>query len=188
MHLLIGLGNPGREYIFTKHNAGFRTLDLLAREFKLSWIKKYRGFYSSFIYNSKTVEMIKPHTYMNLSGLSLVSYLKSQKKDFSEISNNILVIHDDLDLPLGVIRFKKDGSSGGQKGVESIVAMMGTKSFPRLKIGIGRPPGGMSGEEFVLLPFKGDSVILFEETIDRAVVAIKCYLDEGISYAQSLFN
>ncbi|MBT9174425.1 MAG: Peptidyl-tRNA hydrolase [candidate division WS2 bacterium] len=188
MHLLLGLGNPGREYIFTKHNAGFRTLDLLAREYKLSWVKKYRGLYSSFIYNSQTVEMIKPHTYMNLSGLSIVSYLKSQKIDLSELTKNMLIIHDDLDLPLGVIRFKQEGSSGGQKGVESIIAMMGTKSFSRLKIGIGRPPGGMSGEEFVLLPFTGDSAILFEETIDRAVVALKCYLDKGISYAQSLFN
>lgn len=188
MHLLVGLGNPGLDYQLTRHNMGFMVLDSFASKNNLRWQRKYRGLYSSLKFNDIFVELIKPLTYMNLSSLAITSYVAKNELNLQDLSSKLLVIHDDIDLPEGKLRFKSNSSSGGHKGVESIVELFGHSRFNRLKIGVGRPNKESEVEDFVLQKFSSKDLKLLKETIDNAVSAVEFYLTEGIVAAMSKFN
>ena len=134
MKLIVGLGNPGIEYKNTRHNIGFYYLDLLANKYNLTFKEKYNGMYTKTIINSEDVILLKPLTYMNLSGecvIKFVNYYKIKNED-------ILIIHDDLDIDIGRIKLKENGSSGGHNGIKSIIDNLNTEKFKRLKIGISK--------------------------------------------------
>lgn len=166
MWLIVGLGNPGRKYEFTRHNVGFMVIDRLCRDFGIQ-LKEYDLYMMGrAIINNRDLILLKPLTYMNQSGIAV----KKVCNNFKITSEKVLVIHDDIDMALGKIRFKKKGSSGGHRGVQSIIDVIG-ESFMRLKIGIGRsreiPP-----DEYVLQSFKEDEIKIIDIAITRTVERI----------------
>ena len=168
--LVVGLGNPGKEYERTRHNVGFMVVDELVRKLRL---KNFSEESLSHVYRARIagreVLLAKPQTYMNNSGLAVVNLLEENRIEPKEM----LVVYDDLDLPLGMTRLRLEGSSGGHRGVESIIKSIGTEKFPRLKIGIGRPKRKEDVVNYVLSPFSKEE----EETV-RAVIkkASECVL------------
>ncbi len=185
-YLIVGLGNPGVKYARTRHNIGFRCVDTLAERHGLSFDRKQgKALLASGTIAGRSVLLAKPQTYMNLSG-EAVSAIAAFYRIPPE---RLLVIFDDLDLPVGTIRIRKRGGAGGQKGMKSIIDRLGTQEFPRIRFGIGRPPGRMDPADYVLLPFAdGDESILVVETIDRVVQAVEIWLAEGIDAAMNRFN
>lgn len=185
-HLIVGLGNPGREYEETRHNVGFRCADALVQAHHLKYDpkKKSKGKVAEGMIAGKPVLIAKPQTFMNLSG-STVQGLAS----FYKIPpDRILVIFDDLDLPPGILRIRQKGGSGGHRGLTDIIQRLGTQDFPRIRFGIGRPPGRMDPAAFVLQRFSGEEETLVAQTVDRAVKAIELWLAEGINSAMNRFN
>jgi len=165
IRLVVGLGNPGEEYENTRHNVGFMVVDELVRRLKL---RERREECLSHVYRAhiagRTVLLAKPQTYMNNSGFAVVNLLEEYGIEPPEM----LVIHDDLDLPLGMVRLRLEGGSGGHRGVESIIRNVKTQSFPRLKIGIGRPRRKEEVVGYVLSPFSGEELDLVGSVIRKA--------------------
>ncbi len=184
-HLIIGLGNPGREYDDTRHNVGFRVVDELARRHQLTFGKKERkAVAATGVILGKKVILAKPQTYMNLSGEAVRALADFYKVELARI----LVIADDLDIPPGTVRLRKSGSAGGQGGMKNIIQHLGTQDFSRLRFGIGRPPGKMQAKDYVLGVFKGDEAILAAQMVDRAADAVETWLREGIEIAMTRHN
>ncbi len=183
MWLVVGLGNPGDDYADTRHNIGFMVIDVLSARFKISIRQKTTNFVygRGFIEDQKAI-LIKPLTFMNRSGIAVWDAIRK----YEEI-DNILVVHDDLDLDTGVIRIKKTGSSGGHNGIQSIIERLGSNDFIRLKIGIGRPNRGPA-EKYVLRPFNKQERPVMEEAVERAADAIPVILTKGVSHAQNVFH
>ncbi|MDL1902979.1 aminoacyl-tRNA hydrolase [Anaerolineae bacterium CFX9] len=185
MYLIVGLGNPGPRYERTRHNIGWQTLDRLALRHGLTFSKnEHHAQTASGTIVGQRVILAKPQTYMNLSGNSVAPLAHYYKIT----PDRILIVCDDLDLPLGTLRIRKGGSSGGQNGLRHIVERLGTQEIPRIRIGISRPPGRMDPADWVMTPFKGDDEILAVEMQDRAVRAIETWLTEGIELAMSRHN
>ncbi len=183
--LIVGLGNPGREYAQTKHNAGFWVIDAIARRHNLTNFNSERkALVASGRINGQNVILAKPQTYMNLSGESVRALVDFYKVDI----NNIIVIYDDLDLPFGVLRLRNTGGHGGQNGVRNIILHLGTKDFSRVRYGIGRPKGKMQARDYVLQKFSSDDHITAQKLIDTAVNAVELWLQEGIGLAMSRYN
>ena len=184
-YLIVGLGNPGKEYEGTRHNVGFRVVDELARRYGLAFGKKERkALAATGVIHGKKVILAKPQTYMNLSGEAVRSLV-----DFYKIElPNILIVSDDLDIPLGTVRMRKSGSAGGQNGIKSVLQHLGTQEFSRLRFGIGRPPGKMQAKDYVLSGFQGDDAILAAQVVDRASDAVETWLKEGIEIAMTRHN
>lgn len=182
-YLIVGLGNPGAKYQATRHNIGFRCVDALAARHNLSFDKKQaKALVAKGVIRGQQVILAKPQAYMNLSGDSVSGLLNFYKIP----PENLLVIFDDLDLPLGTLRIRASGGSSGQKGMKHIIQRIGTQDFNRIRFGIDRPAGRMDPADYVLLPFRdGDEQILAEETIQRALVAIELWLTEGINSAMN---
>jgi peptidyl-tRNA hydrolase, PTH1 family len=184
-YLFIGLGNPGREYKNTRHNIGFLVIDTLANRFSIQINRvKNKALIGSGLYLQNKVILAKPQTYMNLSGQSVASLVRF----FNLSLDHTVIIHDDLDLPFGTIRLRPSGSSGGQKGIHSVIQMLGTDQIPRMRMGIGRPPGRMSPVDYVLQRFSSQEEDLLDEVIDRAGQACLSYIDLGIEQTMSRFN
>ncbi len=184
-HLIIGLGNPGKEYDDTRHNVGFRVVDEVARRYGLTFGKTERkAKIASGIIRGKKIILAKPQTYMNLSGEAVRSLTDFYKVELPRI----LVISDDLDIPLGTVRLRKFGGAGGQGGMRSIIQHLGTQDFNRLRFGIGRPPGKMAPRDYVLSVFKGDDAILAAQVVDRASDATETWLIDGIDTAMNRYN
>jgi PTH1 family peptidyl-tRNA hydrolase len=184
-HLIVGLGNPGKEYENTRHNLGFRTVDELARRYGLTFGKKERkALVASGIIREKKVILAKPQTYMNLSGEAVRALVGFYKVDIARL----LMISDDLDLPLGTIRLRKSGGAGGQGGLKNVIQHVGSQEFNRLRIGIGRPPGKMNPKDYVLQSFKGDDEITARLVVDRAADAVETWLALGIELAMTQHN
>lgn len=184
-YLIVGLGNPGKEYDSTRHNVGFRVADELARRYGLTFGKKERkAVVATGVIHGKKVILAKPQTYMNLSGEAVRSLVDFYKVDLP----NILIICDDLDIPLGTVRLRKSGSAGGQNGIKSVIQHLGTQEFSRLRFGIGRPPGKMQAKDYVLSGFQGDDAILATQVVDRAADAVETWLKEGIEIAMTRHN
>lgn len=184
-YLIIGLGNPGKEYAETRHNVGFRVVDELARRYGLTFGKKERkAVVASGLILGKKVILAKPQTYMNLSGEAVRALVDFYKVDLP----HILVVSDDLDIPLGTLRLRKSGSAGGQGGLKSIIQHVGTTDFNRLRFGIGRPPGRMGAKDYVLQTFRGDDAILAAQVVDRAASAVETWLTDGIELAMTRYN
>ena len=183
--LIVGLGNPGREYANNRHNVGFQIIDLLAKRHGLAFSKLQNGaFTASATIQGRPVILAKPQSYMNLSGMSVASLTRF----YETALEDLLVVYDDLDLPVGTIRLRPDGGSGGQNGVNSIIDHIGRRDFPRIRIGIGRPPGKMDPAAYVLKDFRKDEQVVIGEVRERALDAIETWLREGIILAMSRHN
>ena len=178
--LVVGLGNPGPGYAKTRHNAGFRVLDRLAEEEGLVFREKSDALLAEW----DRGWLMKPLTYMNLSGRAVAPFVRKKGIPL----DRLLVVHDDLDLPLGKIRLKRGGSSGGQRGVASIIESLGDDGFDRLRIGIGRPPPGVDAARYVLSPFTPEEEKTFAKVLEAAADAVRVWKEEGLSAAQSRFN
>lgn len=184
-YLIVGLGNPGREYQRTRHNIGFRAVDAIAATYGLSFERsRGKSLLADGLIGGRRVLLAKPQTYMNLSGEAVRALL-----DFYKIPlEQLLVICDDLDIPPGTLRIRQKGGSGGQKGLKSISEHLGTQEFARMRIGIGRPPGRMDPAAFVLQDFGADEQILIIETLDRVVKSIMSWLEHGIGIMMTRHN
>lgn len=183
--LIVGLGNPGPEYARNRHNVGFRVVDVFAQAHQMAFRRiLHQALIAEGRLAGQRVILAKPQTFMNLSGRSvrpLVSYYRVPL-------NRLLVVYDDMDLPLGAIRLRPRGSPGGHNGMKSIVQALGTMEFPRLRIGIGRPPGHMNPADYVLQDFRPDEEEILEGVLHRATQAIRTFIEEGLEAAMNRFN
>ena len=184
--LIVGLGNPGREYEKTRHNAGFRAMDILAQKLGCKPDKlKYQGFYCQVNYQGKKLLLLKPQTFMNLSGRSvapLATFFKVPAK-------NIIVMFDDISLPPGRLRIRADGSAGGHNGIKSIIAELGNQDFPRVKIGVGaKPHPDFDLADWVLSAFTAQEENALQPALERAADAALAIIDHGVPEAANRFN
>ncbi len=183
--LIVGLGNPGREYKDNRHNVGFMLVDRLSVRLNARLTRvQAKALVGSVDYEADRIILAKPQTYMNLSGQSIQGLARFYKVPLE----NMIVAHDDLDLPFGVIRIRPGGGPGGQKGVASTIERLGSKDFPRLRIGIGRPPGRMDPADYVLQDFPRSDLALLSTILDRAVEAALTFVTEGLDAAMNKFN
>ncbi len=183
--LLIGLGNPGREYQNNRHNFGFMLMDRIAVRINARGLKvQSKAIVTSGIYQDRKLILAKPQTYMNLSGQAIQGLANFYKLPLE----NLLVAHDDLDIPFGTIRMRPGGGPGGQKGVASTIAQLGTKDFARLRLGIGRPPGKMDPSAFVLQNFSRDESKILSEILDHAAEAALEFVMNGLDKAMNKYN
>lgn len=183
MWLIAGLGNPGRKYSRTRHNVGFMAIEEVAGRHKIDLKDRDTHKIGRGSIEGRDVLLIEPLLYMNKSG-TVIQYLF---KKYTIHPENLIVIHDDLDMDTGKLRIRKTGSSGGHKGVESIIQSIGTRDFIRVKIGIGRE-GGVPAEEYVLNKFKKDEMVLIQEGIQTASDAVRSIISEGAGKAMNEFN
>ena len=184
-YLLVGLGNPGREYQTNRHNYGFMLIDRLAVRLNARGLKvQSKAIVTSATYEDHRLILAKPQTYMNMSGQSIQGLAHFYKLPME----NMLVAYDDLDLPFGTIRLRPGGGPGGQKGVASTIERLGTKDFARLRLGIGRPPGRMDPAAYVLQNFSRDELKLVSEILDRAADAALEFVMNGLDKAMNKFN
>src|SRR5437868_6000705 len=186
MKLIVGLGNPGSAYERTRHNVGFRVVDKLAAKLGWKWTeRRARAILASGTLGAEKVVLVKPLTFMNLSGEAvgdLVRWYKVQPED-------VLVVYDELDLPVGKIRLRSKGSAAGHNGLEDIIAHLHTNAFPRLRIGIGHPTHSRtSGKDYVLGIPPLDERISLETAEDRAAEAVQMFISQGISTTMNIVN
>lgn len=185
MKLIVGLGNPGRTYMRTRHNLGFRVVEELAARHGLRFNdRRFNAEIADGVIAGARVLLVKPQTFMNASG-EAVAPLAGYYRILAE---DILVVHDDLDLTPGKIRLRRQGSAGGHRGVASLIERLGTQDFPRLKIGIGHPRGPIAVVDYVLQAFGPEEVPLMEQAIAQAADAVELYLAEGLDAAMRRFN
>lgn len=185
MKLVAGLGNPGRRYEGTRHNVGFLVVAALARKFATSSLKeRFQGEVVEADLEGQKVLLLAPSTYMNASGASVLA-----ARDFYKIPNeDLLVICDDLNLPLGRLRVRAGGSSGGQKGVEDIIRRLGSDDFARVRIGIGSPPQGWDWANYVLNKFSKEEIPEMEQAVARAAEAAVVWAREGVAACMNRYN
>jgi len=185
VYLIVGLGNPGGEYKETRHNTGWRVIELWSRDLGVRLTGgRFRSRYAPATFKDKDVLLLLPETFMNLSGVAVKACADAYGFDIG----NILVIHDDLDLPLGRLKITRGGGSGGHKGVQSIIDNLGDSRFPRLKIGIGRPRSEEIVEDYVLSSFADDEKQMLERVLRLAVTACEGILAEGLETAMNYIN
>lgn len=183
MLLFVGLGNPGKKYEYTRHNMGFRSLDYLFQKEGISSLKSgFQGTYIKLVYHGQEVIFLKPETFMNLSGNSVIEIAHFFKIKPEEI----IVIYDDMDTEVGKIRLKEKGSSGGQKGMQSIINVFSTENIKRIKVGIGRPE--LPFIDYVLSRPRTDEEGDIQIAIERVYQAINWIVEKGFHYAQSRAN
>lgn len=184
--LIVGLGNPGKEYVKTRHNCGFRAIDLLAEKLGCKIDKcKFQGLYGQVIYNGKKLFLLKPQTYMNLSGRSVLQL----SAYFSIPPQKIIVLFDDISLVPGRLRIRPDGSAGGHNGIKSIITELGSQDFPRVKIGVGaKPEPERDLADWVLSPFSASEEKLLSPALENAGDAALCIIDKGVPEAANRFN
>jgi len=184
-YLIIGLGNPGREYKDNRHNIGFMVIDRIAVRLNAQGIKvQAKAIVTNALVQERKLILAKPQTYMNLSGQSVQGLLHFYKIPIE----NLIVAHDDLDLPFGTIRIRPGGGPGGQRGMASTIEQLGTKDFPRLRLGIGRPPGRMDPKDYVLQDFSKEDQKLLPEVLDRAADAALTFITDGLNKAMNKYN
>ena len=183
--LLAGLGNPGRKYRNNRHNVGFMVVDRIARELNIAFARvQSRAIIATGTYSDHRVILAKPQTYMNLSGQAIPSLLKFYKIP----SVQLLVIYDDMDLPLGSLRLRPGGGSAGQKGLANTIDRLGTQEFPRLRIGIDHPSGSVDPVNYLLDDFTRGEEQFVKEIIERAAQAALVFIKEGLNSAMNQFN
>ncbi len=183
--LIVGLGNPGREYTQTRHNFGFMLIDRLTLRLNARGMKvQSKAIVITAQYEGRKLILAKPQTYMNLSGQSVQGLVRFYKLPLE----HLLVAHDDLDLPFCTIRMRPGGGPGGQKGIKSTIDQLGTPEFARLRLGIDRPPGRMDSAAYVLQDFTQKELLAVSETLDRAADAALTWVTEGLNAAMNKFN
>ena len=183
--LIAGLGNPGREYRETRHNIGFMLVDRLAVRLNLSFRRlQFKALVATGSHAGNRVILAKPQTFMNLSGQAVSALVRFYKLPLTDL----MVAHDHLDLPFGAIRIRPDGGAGGQRGMDSIIERLGTQEFPRIRLGIGRPPGQMDPAAYVLQELSNSDRIFLSQTLDKAADALFLWMEEGLDAAMTRFN
>ncbi|WP_409272970.1 aminoacyl-tRNA hydrolase [Neobacillus sp. SCS-31] len=185
MKLIVGLGNPGRQYADTRHNIGFAVVERLSDKLGIPLDQlKHKGMFGMGHYKGEKVILLMPLTYMNLSGESIRAAM-----DFYKIgTEDILVIYDDLDLPVGKIRLRQKGSPGGHNGIKSTIAHLGTADFNRIRIGISRPPAGMAVPDYVLGRFRKEEEPLMAEAVEKSAAACEAWLEKPFLQVMNEFN
>ncbi len=184
-YLIVGLGNPGKQYENTRHNVGFWCVDELARRHALEFSKtEKKALVADGLIGNQRVLLAKPQTFMNASGQAVRGLVDFYKIDLDKI----MIVHDDLDTAFGIVRLRMKGSSGGNNGMKDIINHLGTNEICRAKIGIGRPPGKMDPAAYVLKPFAGDDAITAKIMVDHASDAIELWLKDGIDLAMTRYN
>lgn len=185
MKLIVGLGNPGKRYEKTRHNIGFQVIDRLSEKWGIPCRQtKFKGLYGTGVWRGVKVILLKPLTYMNLSGESVrqfVDYFKIAPED-------IIVIYDDLDLPVGKIRLRQKGSSGGHNGMKSLIEHLGTQEFNRIRVGIGRPHGRTSVIDYVLSDFTEEEQEAMAVVVGRCAEACEAALEKPFMQVMNEFN
>ena len=183
--LLVGLGNPGRDYKHNRHNIGFMVVDRLATSLGVGFTRRQaRALVTQGRLDGHKTILAKPQTYMNLSGKPTGSLVRFYRIPLE----NLLVVCDDLDLPLGTLRLRPGGGTAGHKGLESILEHLGSQDFPRLRLGIGRPAGRLDPADFVLRDFSPDEQPVVAAVVDRAAECACAFVHEGIQAAMTRFN
>ena len=183
--LIIGLGNPGREYDGTRHNIGFAVVDAFARRHGIAVTKRdFQALVGDGRVGDGRVFLMKPQTFMNLSGQSAAAFLRMKPLEMAEI----MVVTDDISLPLGRLRLRAEGSAGGHNGLKSLIAHLHGQSFPRLRFGVGAPRDPSVQIDFVLGRFGRSEQAEVDEGIDRALAALELWLTDGIQPAMNQFN
>jgi len=183
--MIVGLGNPGLRYRHYRHNVGFMVIDALAKQLDLKLKKaKSKALIVETRYEGKSLILVKPQTFMNLSGKSVAPLVRFFKVPLE----NLVIIHDDLDIPLGTIRIRPGGGTGGQQGVKSILNELGDRQVPRLRVGISRPPGRMDPADYVLQDFSSAEKDELEDVLERSSKALLMILNEGLEKAMTCFN
>lgn len=185
MKIVVGLGNPGRKYVGTRHNVGFDVLVVLAERFSAEkWRPGFEAEVTEIQIGSERLLLVAPQTFMNLSGRSVRAVVNFYKVPLQQI----LLIHDDINLPTGRLRLRASGSAGGQKGLQNTIDQLGSREFPRLKIGVGRPPAGQDVSSYVLQKFSKTEWPLMEECVHRAASAVETWCSAGIEQAMNEYN
>lgn len=188
MWLITGLGNPDRKYLKTRHNAGFMAIDELARLLGAQWVfppglKKIEALLAQAEINGQKAFLLKPLTYMNLSGTAVREVLKKHNMG----TENLIVIQDDIDLEVAKIRIRKNGSAGGHRGVDSVIRETGSRDFVRIKIGVGRDPS-LPADVYVLQKFSKSEAPLIEEAVSKAAQAVIDVITDGVNAAMNRYN
>lgn len=185
MKLIVGLGNPGRQYAQTRHNMGFMVIDELSRKFAIPLDQaKHKGLYGIGMYKGEKILLLKPLTYMNLSGESIRAVMDYYQIDIEDF----LVIYDDLDLPVGKIRIRQKGSAGGHNGIKSTILQLGTQQFGRIRIGIDRPQRGMNIPDYVLGHFSKEEQAAVIDAVKRSADACERWLSIPLQQVMNEFN
>ncbi|MEA3351801.1 MAG: aminoacyl-tRNA hydrolase [Chloroflexota bacterium] len=184
-YIIAGLGNPGREYKHNRHNIGFMLVDSLAERLGTRFSRlKNKALVTSGRYEGRKLILAKPQTYMNNSGQAVGSLVRFYKLPLT----NLLIVYDDVDLPFETIRLRPEGGSAGQKGMKSIIQHLSTNDFPRMRLGIGRPPGRMHTPDYVLQDFSDADAEFLHILLDRATDAALTFVTEGIEAAMTKYN
>lgn len=186
MFLIVGLGNPGEQYLKNRHNVGFQSVSYLAQRHGLSFNEKqHKARLANGMIAGQRVVLAKPFTYMNDSGQAVAALVRWHKLD---PTNQLLVIYDDLDLPFATIRLRANGSAGGQNGMKSIIQLLGTQTFPRLRVGIGRPTDARAPKDYVLGNWDREQAAQLPDLYGRVADAIETVLRDGLTLAMTRFN
>ncbi|MCR5109020.1 MAG: aminoacyl-tRNA hydrolase [Lachnospiraceae bacterium] len=186
MYIIAGLGNPGKEYAHTRHNVGFDTIDLIADRYDISVdLAKFSALIGKGIIEGKKVILLKPMTYMNLSGEAIRAVTDYFKTD---IEKELIIIYDDIYLDAGRLRLRKAGSAGGHNGMKNIIAALGTESFMRVRIGVGEKPKGYDLKDYVLSHFTDNDRDKMDEALIRAANSVVAILKDGIDKAMNVYN
>lgn len=184
MFLILGLGNPGEDYRRTRHNAGFWAVEELARKHGAT-LRGRKGYDLAEVrFYTEEAYLARPLTYMNLSGKAA----RKLRRKLGVDPRYILVVHDDIDLKEGTVRIRKGGSSGGHLGIQSIIESLGTTDFPRIRVGVGRPPQGVDPAKYVLAEMRGAELDEFLSWCGRAAAAAEAVIMDGLDAAMNLFN
>ena len=185
IRLIVGLGNPGARYAGTRHNLGFRCVDSMARRWGIpASDRRAKAVLGRGHHAGQEIVLAKPRTFMNNSGEGIV-YLLTR---FGAQPEDLVIIYDDMELPVGHLRLRLSGSDGGHKGMRSIIASLKTTNFPRLRVGIGHPPEGMDVVEYVLSRFLDDESTVMDRAVNNVVAAADCLLEESMAVAMNRFN
>lgn len=183
--LIVGLGNPGKEYARTRHNCGFRAIDILADKLNCKIDKgKFQGLYGQTVFNGSKLYLLKPQTYMNLSGKSVLQL----SAYFNIPPQRIIVMFDDISLEPGRLRIRADGSAGGHNGIKSIIAELGSQAFPRVKIGVGAKPAQHDLADWVLSSFSASEEKLLRVALENAADAALSVISDGVPFAANRYN
>lgn len=184
-YIITGLGNPGREYARNRHNVGFQFMEALAAKHSMKFSRMmHKGVVALGEIAGAKVALVKPMTYMNLSGDCvgpIARFYKTPAKD-------VLAVYDELDLPEGLLRLRGKGGAGGHNGMKSLIAQLGTEEFPRLRIGIGRPPGRMAAKDYVLQDFSAGEMEALNEAFDKGIEGLSRWITQGIDNAMNYVN
>ncbi len=183
-YLIVGLGNVGPEYEGTRHNAGFMVVDRLAKDADARWSLERHAFRTEIRYKGRTLVLIKPTTYMNLSGKAVNYWLQAEKID----RENLMVVVDDIALDPGIIRIKKQGASGGHNGLKDVEATLGTQCYNRMRLGVGSHFGRGQQTDYVLGSFDADEAVAMEQAVDTACKAVQCFVTQNIDRTMNLYN